>query len=303
MHLLALLLAVTSPPPSPTALAADAYRADVERWREAREVRLRAPDGWLSVVGLSWLKPGENRFGSARDNDVRLPAGAPAHAGTYVVANGAVHVQLPPGSPLTINGKPAESRAVRTDAEREPDVFAVGTLTWQVLARGERRGVRVRDRDSPARKSFPPPRWYAVDAAYRVVATLAPHAAGATKMVVPDASGGKQELTSPGTLSFTLLGKPQHLDPVLDGDDPDDQLVVFRDLTTARETYGAGRFVRALRQKDGTFVLDFNRAYSPPCAVTPHATCPLPPAQNRLKISVEAGEKNRQTTSDDAAHH
>jgi uncharacterized protein (DUF1684 family) len=124
------------------------------------------------------------------------------------------------------------------------------------------------------------------------VARLTPRV-GSAELVVPDATGGNQTLRSPGTLTFTLAGATQHLDPVLDGDDAADQLVVFRDLTTAHETYGAGRFVRALRQADGTFVLDFNRAYSPPCALTPHATCPLPPPQNRLRISVEAGEKNR----------
>ncbi|MDB4980580.1 MAG: hypothetical protein JWM82_1332 [Myxococcales bacterium] len=279
-------------PPAPPPAAAEAYRVDVESWRAAREARLRAPDGWLTVVGLLWLAPGANRFGSAPDNEVRLPGGAPAHAGTLVVANGKVSVAVPAGSPLTMNGRPAQSRAVHTDAEPEPDVFGFASLTWQVIARGDRLGVRVRDRDNPARKTCPPPRWYPIAPAYRVVARLTPRV-GSAELVVPDATGGKQTLRSPGTLTFTLAGATQHLDPVLDGDDAADQLVVFRDLTTAHETYGAGRFVRALRQADGTFVLDFNRAYSPPCALTPHATCPLPPPQNRLRISVEAGEKNR----------
>jgi uncharacterized protein (DUF1684 family) len=269
------------------------YEAEIEAWRAAREERLRAPDGWLSVVALVWLRPGANRFGSAPDNEVHLPAGAPAHAGTYLVEAGKVTVTVAPGSPVTMNGRPAEARVVHTDAERTPDVFATGTLTWQVIARGDRLGVRVRDRANPARQSFPPPRHYPVSPAYRVVARLVPRA-GAVEMIVPDATGGSQRLTSPGTLTFTLLGQPQRLDPVLDGDDDADQLVVFRDLTSGRETYGAGRFVRALRQPDGTFVVDFNRAYSPPCAVTPHATCPLPPAQNRLRVAVEAGEKTRE---------
>jgi uncharacterized protein (DUF1684 family) len=296
MHLLAALFAVTPspsmPPRAPAPASAAAYRADVEGWRAAREARLRAPDGWLAVVSLTWLAPGANRFGSARDNELPLPAAAPAHAGAFLLADGKVRVTVPAGSPLTMNGRPVEPRVVRTDADRDPDVFAVGPLTWQVIARGERLGVRVRDRDNPARKTFPPPRWYSIDPAYRVVARLVPRA-GSADMVVPDAAGGKQTLSSPGTLTFELHGKTQHLDPVLDGDDDADQLVVFRDLTSDRETYGAGRFVRALRQADGTFVLDFNRAYSPPCAVTPHATCPLPPAQNRLRVSVEAGEKIR----------
>ncbi|HSZ81162.1 MAG TPA: DUF1684 domain-containing protein, partial [Polyangia bacterium] len=167
----------------------------------------------------------------------------------------------------------------------------IGTVSWQVIERGTRVGVRVRDSASPARRTFAGSTWYAIDPAYRVVARFTPRAT-ATEIVVPDASGGQQKLQSPGTLTFTLRGEIQHLDPTLDGDDPDDQMIVFRDATSARTTYGAGRFVRALRQKDGTFVVDFNRAYAPPCAFTPYATCPLPPPQNRLRIAVEAGDKS-----------
>ncbi|HVZ72831.1 MAG TPA: DUF1684 domain-containing protein [Polyangia bacterium] len=286
------LLVTTAGPAAPEA-ADSTYRAEVERWRAERETRLRAPDGWLAVVGLTWLAPGAHRFGSAPDDDVHLPAGAPAHAGTFTVAGQQVRVDVPAGSPLTINGKPAASGVVHTDNEPAPDTFAIGSLTWQVIARGDRLGVRVRDREAAERAHLPPPRWYPVSPAWRVVARLEAHAAK-TEIVVPDASGGKQTLTSPGTLTFTLAGQTLHLDPVLDGDDERDQLVVFRDLTTGKETYGAGRFVRARRQPDGTFELDFNRAYAPPCAVTPHATCPLPPPQNRLRVSVEAGERNRQ---------
>lgn len=268
-----------------------AYRADVERWRAARDARLRAPDGWLALVGLVWLKPGKNRFGGARDNDVPLPASVPAHAGAFVVDGHAVTLILEPGAALTMNGAPAKAGPLRTDAAASPDVLASGTVSFQIIERGERLGVRVKDSASPARQAFAGSRWYAIDPAFRVVARLVPHAS-VTKIVVPDASGGRQTLESPGTLELSLSGKPVRLDPVLDGDDPADQLIVFRDLTSGRETYGAGRFVRALRQPDGTFVVDFNRAYFPPCAFTPYATCPLPPEQNRLKTAVRAGQKS-----------
>lgn len=271
-----------------------AYRAEVERWRSERDERLRAPDGWLSLVGLVWLRPGANRFGGASDDDVRLPESVPAHAGAFVLDGKTVTLALPSGAALTLNGAPAKAGPFRTDAAPKPDVLASGTVTWQVIERGERFGVRVKDSASPARRAFAGSRWFAIDPAWRVVARLVPRAgaAGATKMVVPDASGGHQTLESPGTLELTLLGKPVRLDPVLDGDDPTDQMIVFRDLTSGHETYGGGRFVRARRQPDGTFVVDFNRAYSPPCAFTPYATCPLPPEQNRLKLAVPAGQKN-----------
>jgi len=271
------------------------YRADVERWRTARDARLRAPDGWLALVGLVWLKPGTNRFGAARDNDVPLPGAVPAHAGAFVVDGMAVRLVLEPGASLTMNGAPAKPGPLRTDAAASPDVLASGTVSWQIIERGERLGVRVKDSASPARRAFAGSRWYPIDPAFRVVARLVPHASP-TKIVVPDASGGRQTLESQGTLELSLAGKPVRLDPVLDGDDPSDQMIVFRDLTSGRETYGGGRFVRALRQPDGTFVVDFNRAYFPPCAFTPYATCPLPPDQNRLELAVPAGQKN-----DDAA--
>jgi uncharacterized protein (DUF1684 family) len=271
------------------------YRADVERWRAARDARLRAPDGWLALVGLVWLKPGTNRFGGGRDNDVPLPGAAPAHAGALVVEGRTVRLVLESGASLTMNGAPAKPGPLRTDAAASPDVLASGTVSWQIIERGERLGVRIKDSASPARRAFAGSRWYAIDPAFRVVARLVPRARPTT-IVVPDASGGRQTLESPGTLELALLGKPVRLDPVLDGDDPSDQMIVFRDLTSGRETYGGGRFVRALRQPDGTFVVDFNRAYFPPCAFTPYATCPLPPEQNRLKLAVPAGQKN-----DDAA--
>jgi uncharacterized protein (DUF1684 family) len=232
------------------------------------------------VVGLTWLRPGANRFGSARDNDVIMPAPVAAHAGSLVLDGRVVRLEVPGAPP----------RALRTDADANVDTLKAGTVSWQVIARGDRFGVRVRDSAGARHKSFAGCVWFPIDPAFRVVAHLTPRE-GPADMVVPDAAGGKQTLKSPGTLSFILGGKPQHLDPVLDGDDSSDQLVVFRDLTSAHETYGGGRFVRALRQADGAFVVDFNRAYSPPCALTPYATCPLPPPQNRLDLRVEAGER------------
>jgi uncharacterized protein (DUF1684 family) len=254
-------------------------------------------------VGLTWLAPGQNRFGSGRDNEIVLPAGAPAHAGTFVVGSAGSHdvkLVVAPGATVTMNGSAAKAGTVpfpfRTDASPTPDVLASGTVSWQIIARGDRLGVRVKDSQSATRRAFAGSRWYPIDPAYRAIARFVPRA-GSTKMVIPDATGGRQTLDSPGTLEMTIAGTPVRLDPVLDGDDPNDQMIVFRDLTSAHETYGGGRFVRALRQPDGTFVVDFNRAYAPPCAFTPYATCPLPPEQNRLKIAIRAGQRNDDATA------
>jgi uncharacterized protein (DUF1684 family) len=288
----AALAAVASVAAATPPIPADAYRAEVASWRQERDKRLRAHDGWLAVVGLFWLKPGANRFGSARDNEILLPDAAPPYAGTFVLEGRAVRLIVPAGSPLTLNGGLPQARVLHTDAgPTPPDVLAIGSTSWQVIERAERLGVRVKDSSSPLRRTFPGSNWFPIVPAYRVIALLTPRK-GPIEMVVPDASGGRQKMKSPGTLTFTLLGKPQHLDPVLDGDDDANQLIVFRDGTSGRETYGGGRFVRADRQPDGTFVIDFNRAYAPPCAFTPYATCPLPPEQNRMRIAVNAGQKN-----------
>jgi uncharacterized protein (DUF1684 family) len=276
---------------APPAAAAD-YRAEIEAWRREREQSLRAPDGWLALVGLTWLHPGANRFGGAPDDDVPLPAGTPPHAGALIVTpDGHVQVRLAPGVAATVRGRAFSGGSLRTDAAgADPDVLALGRVTLQVIARGGRLGARIKDPDSAARRSFAGLAWYPIAPAYRVTARLEP-AESARKLVVPDASGGRQELESPGTLAFRLLGTAFELIPVRDGPDDADLLVVFRDRTSGQETYGGGRFLRARRQPDGSFLVDFNRAYSPPCAYSPFATCPLPPPENRLPIAIPAGEK------------
>jgi len=273
--------------------AAD-YVREVEAWRREREARLRAPDGWLTLVGLTWLHAGVNRFGSAPDDEVRLPAPAPPHAGTLAVDGGAVRVALAPGVTATLDGrpwKPAGAVPLRTDAgDAAPELVGFGGVTLQVIERGGRLGARVKDTEAATRRRFAGLAFFPVAPAFRTVAKY--EARGTpTELVIPDSSGGRQRLASPGTLTFKLGARAFTVDPVRDGPDDADLLLVFRDSTSGRETYGGGRFLRALRQPDGSYLVDFNRAYSPPCAFTPYATCPLPPPQNRLPIAIAAGEK------------
>src|SRR6185503_2182922 len=144
LSFLATILIAAAPPPTGPDPAA-AYAAETEAWRATRETRLRAPDGWLALVGLTWLKPGPNRFGGAPDDDVVLPAAVPAHAGSLVLEGRVVRLVVPAGSPVKIDGRAATSRVLRTDAAPPADVLTVGSVTWEVIERGERIGVRVRD--------------------------------------------------------------------------------------------------------------------------------------------------------------
>jgi uncharacterized protein (DUF1684 family) len=262
---------------------------EIKAWREQRAARLTSEDGWLTLVGLHWLKPGENRFGSAKDNDLVFPEPAPPHAGTFMLRGDTVTLAPAAGVTFLLKGRPFPGGALRNDAAGEPDVLTLGRLHFHVIKRGDKLGIRVKDPEAEARKKFHPIPTYPTSAAWRFEARFEPAATPRT-LAVPNVLGQVEELPSPGTAVFTVNGKEQRLDPVVEPGD-DQLFFIFGDETNRTETYGAGRFLYAPMPKDGRVVLDFNKAYNPPCAFTPYATCPLPPPQNKLRIRIEAGEK------------
>lgn len=262
--------------------------AETRAWHQKRIAGLTSEEGWLSLVGLHWLKEGDNRFGSAQDNDLVFPASTPAHIGTLTNKGGKVTLTVQPGSSLTRAGQPFTGGEVG-DSESEKDVLMLGSLRFYIIRRGDRIGVRVKDTEAPARKQFHGIPTWPVSTAWRIEGRFEP-AATPRKLAVPTVLGTVDEETSPGTIVFTVNGQEYRLDPVQENSS-DQLFIIFADLTNRTESYGAGRFLYADPPKDGKVVLDFNRAYNPPCAFSPYATCPLPPPQNRLKLRVEAGEK------------
>ena len=279
----------TPKPSAPPMNASSGIEAETRAWHIERVSRLTSEDGWLSLVGLHWLKEGANRFGSAPDNDLVFPAAFPAHAGTFTRKGATVSLELEKGTALTQDGKPFTGGALRSDADGKPDTLALGSVRFFVIRRGERLGVRVKDSEAPTRKAFHGIPTYAPSAAWRVEGRFEP-ATAEKKISVPNVLGEVEEMVSPGTVVFTVGGQEYRLSPVVEPGD-DQLFFIFGDLSNRDETYGAGRFLYAAMPKDGKVVLDFNRAYNPPCAFTSFATCPLPPPQNRLKVRVEAGEK------------
>ena len=269
--------------------ADDAYVKEIEQHRKDREARLRGERGWLSLVGLSWLKDGANRLGSDAQADIVLPAGAPARAGTVTVRDGHVSVELGAGVPGTIDGKAVSRAELRPDVPGPPDVLMLGTVSLQVIMRAGKLGVRLKDSASPARRAFTGLRFFPIKPAYRVQARFVPHPRPVS-ITVPSAVGPAQTMESPGAAVFTLAGQTLRLDAVLEDPADHELFFVFRDQTSGRETYGGGRFLYTPLPRDGQVELDFNKAFSPPCAFTPYATCPLPPPQNRLPVRIEAGE-------------
>jgi uncharacterized protein (DUF1684 family) len=270
------------------------YVRDIEAWQRERLQRLTADGGWLTVAGLFWLKPGANTFGADAGNDIVLPAhSAPAQAGVFALEKGRVRVEPRPGVALTLAGKPVGATPLRSDASgASPDVLSLGALTMQLIDRGGRLGVRLKDMKSPARDKFKGLHYFPIDPRYRIVATFVPNKTPVS-IKVPNVLGMVESMPSPGYASFTMAGapaaKPLRLDAVLEPGETQ-LFFIFTDKTAGKRTYGGGRFLYADPPVDGKVVLDFNRAYSPPCAFTPHATCPLPPANNRLPIAIEAGE-------------
>lgn len=271
----------------------ESYRAEIAAWRAERETRLRSETGWLSLAGLFWLEEGPNTFGSAAGNDITLPLGsAPARAGAIELRNGRVTLRMEPGATATIAGRNVDAPAeLRTDASGAPDVIALGRLSMLVIDRSGKLALRVRDPQSPVRLGFKGLQWYPVDESWRVTGRFVPHTRPRT-LSLADVTGQVQHMTAPGYVVFTHRGRELKLEPVLERPDSKELFFIFRDQTSGRETYGAGRYLYAPLPREGTVVIDFNKAYSPPCAFTNYATCPLPPRQNRLAVRVEAGEKH-----------
>ncbi len=267
-----------------------AFAQATAAWHSQREKRLASDDGWLTLVALLWLKEGDNVAGSGSDATIVFPAKAPARLGTFRRTGKAVRFQPEPGVLVTTRaGKPFTGGPLKSDAEGEPDVLEAGGLRFQVVVRDERVGLRVKDPDAPKRRSFQGIPTYPPDRRWRIEARWEPSSPG-TSIAVPNVLGSVDQMPAPGTAVFTVDGKELRLTPVLE-EGESNLFFVFADATNRTETYGAGRFLYAEPAKDGRVVLDFNRAYNPPCAFSPYATCPLPPKQNRLPLAISAGEK------------
>lgn len=274
------------PPPDP------AYLAEIDAWRAQRLERLTSDDGWLTVVGLDWLAPGVNRFGSDPTGEIPLPAsGIPALAGTVeVLDDGSVVVRAAADGPVTVNGEPIAESILHSDAQGPPDVVGVGSLRFYIIERGGRLAARVKDPHSSARAEFSGISSFPIDPRYRVTAHLEPYPEP-KEVQIPTVVGTPTTMLAPGVLEFDLIGEHLTLEPFVSAVDDPEYFLIFRDLTSGDTTYGAGRFLSAeAAGEDGTTILDFNYAYNPPCAFTPYATCPLPPPENALAVAVEAGE-------------
>lgn len=264
------------------------YQAEIEQHRAARVAELTADDGWLTVAGLFWLEPGVNVAGSAATSDIVLPRKAPATFGTFELKGDTVTFTAEPGTTVTSGGRPVTTITLSGQSGK-PVVLAAGDLRMFVIRRGDRVGIRMRDLNSPMRRGFKGLEYYPIKPSLRIAATFVPYDEP-RKIPIPNVLGQTPEMVSPGYVTFSLDGRELRLEPVYETSEQTDLFFIFSDQTSRGETYPAGRFLHAPLPVNGTVVLDFNKAYNPPCAFTDFATCPLPPRQNRLPVRIEAGE-------------
>ena len=285
----AALLLVTSCSRPPQALDQKAYAKEIDEWRAKRLAGLTGESGWLSLIGLFWLKEGKNTFGSDPANDIVVPK-VPARAGEFMLANGVVTFRTPQAKTFTVDGVPISSLELRTDLDEKPTIVRAGSLSFQIIKREDKLGVRVKDRDNPDRANFRGLEYFPPDPKWRIEARFEPYN---PPRVVPilNVLNMETDEPSPGAVAFEVGGKTYRLDAITEKGNPQ-FFMIFADDTRGKETYGAGRYLYIdPPDANNRIVIDFNKAYSPPCAFTNFATCPLPPQQNILPVAIEAGEK------------
>lgn len=267
------------------------YEEEIDQWIKARDARLRSPDYYLSIVGLYWLEDGANTFGSDPSNDVVFPKGAPAAIGSFNVREGVVTVEVVPGIDVTYDGEPVKSMRLLDDSdENGPTTLVMGTMNWFVIKRGDRLLIRLKDSKSEGLRKFKGVDRFAVDPKWRLEARLETYSSPRFVEIENTIQIATNERVY-GTLFFDVDGETYSLDALVEAG-TEALFVIFADATSGEETYGGGRFVYVDVPADGeSAILDFNKAYNPPCAFNDYTTCPLPPPQNQLPIPVTAGEK------------
>jgi uncharacterized protein (DUF1684 family) len=266
------------------------YIEEIRQWDIRRAERLKAEDGWLNLVGRTWLKPGENKFGSAKDNDVVIESGkVPDQIGVFVLEDSVVTMKVNDGIEVLFNGNPVKEMVMIGDESKEMTVFQYETVRWNLIIRNNQYGIRFRDTESDAVKNFSGIERFPVNEDWIVEARFEEY--DPPKIIsVPNVLGHVDEEPSPGAVVFSRNNQTYRIETI----DAGDRLwLIFADGTSGEETYGGGRFLYTATKADSTgkVIIDFNKAYNPPCVLTKFATCPLPPKENYLTLRITAGEK------------
>lgn len=267
----------------------DEQTQSLGEFRQMMDEALRTHDSWLALAGLFWLKPGVNRIGSSSGMDIPLPAQyAPPVLGEISLNEQIVTLQVNPPHRVKIEGQDVAQSVLEPDTSGNPTVVHLGPLTWIVIERGARLGIRLWNNSRAEMHAFPGRSWFLERPEFHVKAQLQEHD-GPQQLRIESTIGEVEFVTAAGTLEFELNGQQLSLQAM--GDPKAGLTILFKDLTNGDSTYSPGRYLTTEAAEDGLVELDFNRAYNPPCAFTKYATCPLPPVENYLPCRIEAGER------------
>ncbi len=265
------------------------YREQVEAFRAKRASEIISPTGWAALVGLHWLTPGTHTIGAAPGSEVRLTGpSAPPSLGTITVTGEGAMLMVTPGVDTRQGGEAVTHVDLRPGSPPEQYVSA-GGLTMTLIRRGDRLGLRVWDAQAPTMTSLTGLQWMPIDETWRVEARFEPHPSGRT-MKILNVLDELVEMANPGVAVFTVAGHEYRLEALLESKEAKELFFLFRDGTSGKTTYGAGRYLYTPLPENGRVILDFNEAKNPPCAFTDFATCPLPPKGNVLALAINAGE-------------
>ena len=270
-----------------------AYAADTEIWRGIRLDAIAGPDGWSTLAGLFWLDSASYVIGSDTiTSTIVLPSdNTPSRVGTLTRSDSGFRFAAASGVGALVDSTPVDSVTIRNDKSANPVVLRAGSVTYRIIERGGREALRVKDSSYVLRRDFKGLEYFPLDTSLRVLARLVPHTTPRTVRIL-NVIGQTEAYASPGILEFSVAGQPYRLSATFEGKDSTQYFVIFRDATSKESTYPAGRFMYAtVADSAGYTILDFNRAFNPPCAFTAFATCPLPPAENVLTVALTAGEK------------
>ena len=265
------------------------YKKEIERWDAERLESVKSPTGWVNLAGLFWLKNGKNNFGSASTNELVFSnEGFPSLLGTFELNGDKVRWTTASGNEVWYKKNQVEGMEVFNIDSMSSPTLSYSTYRWNIIKREDKIGVRFRDLNNPALAALTHINRFAVNPKLKINAYLEP--SSLSTVAITNVLGQTYQQASPGKIVFEVDGKTYRLDAVEEG--PELLQVIFGDETNGIESYPSGRFLYVSKPgTDGKVVIDFNKAFNPPCAFSPFATCPLPPKQNILPIRIEAGEK------------
>jgi uncharacterized protein len=263
------------------------YIQGITKWRQEMDTNLRRENGWLALAGLYWLRHGINLIGSDPEADIHLPERSPEKLGTFEFDGNNVTLNVEGNIPVEVNGTAARNVLLDADQEDVPSFITFDDIRMVVIRRSKGVGIRVWDNQREQRRTFPSRQWYPVKPEFRIPAVYTRYEI--PKVVkMPDILGAVLDEPMQGFVTFELNGQKHEL---IVEELPDRRLFIqFMDRTNGNPTYPSGRYHYADAHINGRTFLDFNKAYSPPCAFTSYATCTFPPQENHLNVAIEAGE-------------